>query len=146
MAWLYLIFGGILEVAWAFGLQESHGFTKLVPSVLTVAALIASFSLFAKSMKTIEIGTAYAVFTGLGTAGTVLVGMIWLGDPVQFGKLFFVMLLLCGIVGLKLIAKDKPAEQTAGGSTEGASAQGAGAKATEGVEQAGSHSTEEEVR
>ncbi|GFN32753.1 hypothetical protein PCURB6_30130 [Paenibacillus curdlanolyticus] len=113
MAWLYLIFGGILEVVWAYGLQESDGFTRLWPSVLTVAALIASFTLFAKSMKMIEIGTAYAVFTGLGTAGTVLFGMLWLGDPVQFGKLFFVTLLLCGIIGLKLIAKDEPAQQPA---------------------------------
>lgn len=107
MAWIYLIVAGFLEVAWAFGLQESHGFTKLVPSILTVAALAASFALFARAMKTIEIGTAYAVFTGLGTAGTVIVGIAFLGEPAQAGKLFFVTLLLCGIVGLKVISTDK---------------------------------------
>jgi|GEM_PF-54096 len=143
MAWLYLIFGGFLEVAWAFGLQESHGFTRLVPSVLTVVALVASFALFAKSMKTIEIGVAYAVFTGLGTAGTVLVGMIWLGEPAQIGKLFFVTVLLCGIVGLKMIAQDKPAQQPSGGNAAGgATDDGEGAEV--GVAQGGVNKAAEE--
>ncbi|EFM09122.1 small multidrug resistance protein [Paenibacillus curdlanolyticus YK9] len=113
MSWMYLIIAGFLEVGWAFGLQESHGFTRLVPSIVTIVTLAASFMLFAKAMKTIEIGTAYAIFTGLGTAGTVLVGMLFLDEPVQIGKLFFVTLLLCGIVGLKVVAKEKqPQEQS----------------------------------
>ncbi|MWC27285.1 DMT family transporter [Paenibacillus sp. MMS18-CY102] len=110
MSWMYLIVAGFLEVGWAFGLQESHGFTKLVPSIVTIVTLAASFMLFAKAMKTIEIGTAYAIFTGLGTAGTVLVGMLFLDEPVQLGKLIFVTVLLCGIVGLKVVAKEKQPE------------------------------------
>lgn len=107
MAWLFLILGGFLEIAWAFGLQESHGFTRVVPSVLTVVALIASFTLFARAMRVIEIGTAYAIFTGIGTAGTALVGILFLGEPVEIAKLVFISILLCGIIGLKVISGDK---------------------------------------
>ncbi|MBD3920726.1 multidrug efflux SMR transporter [Paenibacillus sp. PR3] len=117
MAWLYLIVGGFLEIAWAFGLQESHGFTRVVPSVLTVAALIASFALFARAMRVIEIGTAYAIFTGIGTAGTAIVGILFLGEPAEVGKLVFITILLCGIIGLKVISGEKkPAVQQAGDS------------------------------
>lgn len=114
MAWLYLIVGGFLEIAWAFGLQESHGFTRAVPSVLTVVALIASFALFARAMRVIEIGTAYAIFTGIGTAGTAIVGILFLGEPAEVGKLVFITILICGIIGLKVISGEKkPAVQQA---------------------------------
>ncbi|PWW08450.1 quaternary ammonium compound-resistance protein SugE [Paenibacillus cellulosilyticus] len=112
MAWIYLIAGGFLEIAWAFGLQESHGFTRLVPSILTVVALISSFALFARAMRVIEIGTAYAIFTGIGTAGTALVGILFLDEPAEVGKLIFITILISGIIGLKVISGEKkPAEQ-----------------------------------
>lgn len=115
MAWLYLIVGGFLEIAWAFGLQESHGFTRLVPSILTVLGLIASFALFARAMRVIEIGTAYAIFTGIGTAGTALVGILFLDEPAEVGKLVFITILIGGIIGLKVISGEKkPAVQPAG--------------------------------
>jgi Membrane transporters of cations and cationic drugs len=115
MAWIYLIAGGFLEIAWAFGLQESHGFTRPVPSVLTVAALIASFALFARAMRVIEIGTAYAIFTGIGTAGTAIVGILFLDEPADVGKLVFITILMCGIIGLKVISGEKkPADQPSG--------------------------------
>ncbi|MCQ6561964.1 DMT family transporter [Paenibacillus mendelii] len=113
MAWVYLLVGGMLEIGWAFGLRASEGFTILLPSVLTIVMLAASFYLFAKSMRMIEIGTAYAVFTGIGTAGTVVIGMLLLGEPADLLRLFFVALLVGGIVGLKMISSDKDAGEPA---------------------------------
>ncbi|QHT63535.1 multidrug efflux SMR transporter [Paenibacillus lycopersici] len=123
MAWLYLLIAGFLEVAWAYGLQESEGFSKLLPSVITVALLAASFVCFAKAMKQIEIGSAYAVFTGIGTVGTVIVGIIVLDEPVNVLKLLFIALLVGGIVGLKVIsgrleAEAKPKETVSSAGAE----------------------------
>ncbi len=103
MAWLLLIIAGLTEVIWAIGLKEAHGFTELVPSIVTIFFLIVSFFIFAKAMKTIPIGTAYAIFTGIGAAGTVVVGILWFQEEVSFGKLFFLCVLLFGIIGLKLV-------------------------------------------
>ncbi|QHW32502.1 multidrug efflux SMR transporter [Paenibacillus rhizovicinus] len=117
MAWLYLLIAGFLEVAWAYGLQESEGFTKWLPSLITIALLAISFVCFAKAMKEIEIGTAYAVFTGIGTVGTVVVGIAVLDEPVDMLKLLFVALLVGGIVGLKVISgrtETKDAASSAG--------------------------------
>lgn len=113
MAWLYLIIGGMLEIGWAFGLKESEGFTLPLPSAFTVLAMILSFICFAKSLKSIEIGTAYAAFTGIGTAGTVIVGMLVLNEPAELLKLLFVALLIGGIVGLKMISSDPGKESEA---------------------------------
>jgi quaternary ammonium compound-resistance protein SugE len=110
MAWIYLLIAGFLEVAWAYGLQQSEGFTQLWPSLITLALLACSFMLFAKAMAQIEIGTAYAVFTGIGTAGTVLIGIVVMNEPADALRLFFVALLIGGIIGLKMIAKDEPAD------------------------------------
>lgn len=107
MAWIYLLLAGLMEVVWAFGLKLSEGFTRPVPGVLTVIGLVVSFVLFAKSLKRIEIGTAYAVFTGIGTAGTVLVGILFMQESADWPKLFFIALLIGGIVGLKIISGDK---------------------------------------
>jgi quaternary ammonium compound-resistance protein SugE len=107
MAWIYLLLAGFLEVGWTFGLKYSEGFTVLVPSIITVVLLAASFYLFAKSMQIIEIGTAYAMFTGMGTVGTVIAGILFLEEAVDFWRLFFIVLLISGIVGLKLVSKDK---------------------------------------
>ena len=103
MAWLLLVIAGLTEIVWAIGLKEAHGFTELVPSIVTIIFLIVSFFLFAKAMKTIPIGTAYAIFTGIGAAGTAIVGIIWFNEEVSSGKLFFLCVLLFGIIGLKLV-------------------------------------------
>ncbi|UVI29983.1 DMT family transporter [Paenibacillus spongiae] len=124
MAWVYLLVGGMLEIGWAFGLRASEGFTILLPSVLTVIMLAASFYLFAKSMRIIEVGTAYAVFTGIGTAGTVLIGMLLLNEPADWLRLFFVALLVGGIIGLKMISSDDKSDKT-GAKQEEASIQAA---------------------
>ncbi|SEN06874.1 quaternary ammonium compound-resistance protein SugE [Paenisporosarcina quisquiliarum] len=103
MAWILLIIAGLTEIIWAIGLKEAHGFTELIPSIVTIIFLIVSFFLFAKAMKTIPIGTAYAIFTGIGAAGTAIVGIIWFQEEVSAGKLFFLFVLLFGIIGLKLV-------------------------------------------
>lgn len=103
MAWILLIIAGLTEIVWAIGLKEAHGFTELVPSIVTIIFLIVSFFLFAKAMKTIPIGTAYAIFTGIGAAGTAIIGIIWFGEEVSAGKLLFLFVLLFGIIGLKLV-------------------------------------------
>lgn len=110
MAWILLIFAGLTEIVWAIGLKEAHGFTNLVPSIVTIIFLIVSFFLFAKAMKTIPIGTAYAIFTGIGAAGTAIVGIIWFGEEVSIGKLFFLIVLLFGIIGLKLVDDEDEVE------------------------------------
>lgn len=103
MAWLFLVIAGLTEIVWAIGLKEANGFTELMPSIVTIVFLIISFFLFARAMKTIPIGTAYAIFTGIGAAGTVIVGILWFHEEVSFGKLFFLCVLLVGIIGLKLV-------------------------------------------
>lgn len=113
MAWLYLLLAGFLEVGWTFGLKYSEGFTLPVPSLITIALLAASFILFARSMRVIEIGTAYAMFTGMGTVGTVIAGILILDEPVDFWRMFFIVLLIAGIVGLKLVSKEKTDEHGA---------------------------------
>ena len=102
MAWIYLLVAGVTEIIWAIGLKEAHGFTVLLPSVVTILFIIVSFFLFAKAMETIPIGTAYAVFTGIGAAGTAVVGILLFAESAGIGKLLFLVLLLVGIVGLKL--------------------------------------------
>ena len=102
MAWMYLLIAGVTEIVWAIGLKEAHGFTVLVPSIVTIIFIIVSFFLFAKAMETIPIGTAYAIFTGIGAAGTAVVGILLFSEGAGAGKLFFLALLLVGIVGLKL--------------------------------------------
>jgi quaternary ammonium compound-resistance protein SugE len=114
MSWIYLLLAGFLEVGWTFGLKYSEGFTKLVPSVVTVVVLAASFMLFARAMRTIEIGVAYAMFTGIGTVGTVIAGILILNEPADFWRLFFIALLVGGIIGLKLISNEKPCRSGSG--------------------------------
>lgn len=102
MAWLTLFFAGIFEVLWAVGLKSTHGFTRLWPSVLTIVAIVTSMYLLAVASRTLPIGTAYPVWVGIGAAGAATVGMVWLGEPVSAGRLFFLALLVVAIVGLKL--------------------------------------------
>jgi len=102
MAWTFLIIAGILEIGWAIGLKYTHGFTKLWPSVATAAGMIASFGLLSLSLKTIPIGTAYAVWTGIGAAGTAVVGMWFLGESREVIRIVCIMLIVGGVVGLRV--------------------------------------------
>jgi len=101
MNWLILLLAGLLEVVWAVGLKQSEGFTKLAPSLWTAAAMVASFGLLATAMRTLPLGTAYAVWVGIGAVGTVLAGIVWFGESGDPLRLAFVALILIGIIGLK---------------------------------------------
>jgi quaternary ammonium compound-resistance protein SugE len=111
MSWIYLIIAGLSEIAWAFGLKYSDGFTNLIPTVLTIAGILFSFYLFSKAIIDIPIGTAYAIFTGIGAAGTVIIGMVFLNESSSLLKIILVITLLSGIIGLKLTTTDKKAEE-----------------------------------
>ncbi len=102
MAWVYLIIAGIFEVIWAIGLKYSHGFSKLYPSLITLVAMVISFYLLSLATKTLPIGTAYAVWTGIGALGAVLAGIILFHEPFTVIRILFLCLLLAGIIGLKL--------------------------------------------
>lgn len=107
MAWLYLILGGMSEIVWAYGLKASHGFTNITWGLITLCFIFISFYLFAKSMRSIPIGTAYAIFTGIGAAGTALIGIFFLNEGTSPLKLVSLMILILGIVGLKLVPNKK---------------------------------------
>lgn len=111
MSWIYLIVAGISEIGWAFGLKYSEGFTNIMPTIFTIAGIIFSFYLFSKSIRDIPIGTAYAVFTGIGAAGTVIIGMLFLNETASLLKIILVLILLSGIIGLKLTSNDKEEEK-----------------------------------
>lgn len=102
MAWLWLIIAGLLETGWAIGLKYTDGFTKLWPSVLTIAGIALSMFLLSVAARTLPIGTAYPIWVGIGAAGAVILGIVLLGEPATFARLFFLALLLVSIVGLKL--------------------------------------------
>ena len=101
MAWIYLVIAGLLEIAWAIGLKHTDGFSRLWPSVLTILAMIASFALLAQALRTIPVGTGYAVWTGIGAAGTAAIGMIWLGESRDVLRLVCLLLIVSGVIGLK---------------------------------------------
>ncbi|GIK79266.1 MAG: quaternary ammonium compound efflux SMR transporter SugE [Pseudorhodoplanes sp.] len=103
MAWLALLLAGLLEVGWALGLKYSDGFTRLWPSVMTLAAIAASFALMAVALQSVPFGTAYAVWTGIGAAGSVLAGMILFNEPADLARLSCVVLIVTGIVGIKIV-------------------------------------------
>ncbi len=102
MNWLLLLAAGLLEVGWAVGLKYTEGFTKFWPSVWTLAAMLLSITLLGLAMRDLPVGTAYAVWTGIGAVGTVIVGIYLLGDPATAGRLISIGLILLGIIGLKL--------------------------------------------
>jgi quaternary ammonium compound-resistance protein SugE len=101
-AWPALIAAGLLEVVWALGLKYSHGFTKLTPSVVTIMGAIASFWLLSHAMKTLQVGTAYAVWVGIGTVGTALLAVVLFAEPVNALRVAGIGLIVAGIVALKL--------------------------------------------
>ncbi|TDQ52328.1 DMT family transporter [Actinorugispora endophytica] len=103
MAWLFLVLSGLLETVWATALASSRGFTRLWPTVVFVVALVLSMGGLALALRSIPIGTGYAVWVGIGAVGTAVVGMAWLGEPVGVAKILCLLLIVAGIVGLKLL-------------------------------------------
>ena len=102
MAWFLLLVAGLMEVGWAIGLKYTEGFTRLWPSVFTLAAMVASVVLLGIAMKSLPVGTSYAVWVGVGAVGTAILGIILFGEPATAGRLASLGLILAGIIGLKL--------------------------------------------
>jgi quaternary ammonium compound-resistance protein SugE len=104
MSWIILFFAGLFEVGWAVGLKHTDGFTRFWPSVGTIASMIVSLGLLGLALKSLPLGTAYAIWVGVGVIGTVAVGVAFLGEPAGLVKIVSVLLILAGVVGLKLAA------------------------------------------
>jgi quaternary ammonium compound-resistance protein SugE len=109
MAWLILFLAGLFEVGWALGLKLSDGFTRFWPSTATAASMAASVVLLGIALKQLPLGTAYAVWTGIGAIGTAVLGIVLFGEPTNFGRLVSIALIVAGIAGLKLASPDEPA-------------------------------------
>ncbi|MFN0134913.1 MAG: quaternary ammonium compound efflux SMR transporter SugE [Phycisphaerae bacterium] len=105
MAWTYLFIAGLLEVAWAVGLKYSHGFTRPIPTIWTIATMIASFWMLALAQRALPLGTSYAVWTGIGVIGTTILGIVLFNEPRDLLRLGCIGLILCGIVGLKALTR-----------------------------------------
>ena len=103
MAWLYLFLAGLFEVGWAIGLKYTEGFTRLIPSIWTVAAMTFSIVLLGLALRVLPVGTAYAVWTGIGAVGTAMLGVYLFGEPATAGRLASIGLIVAGIVGLKIV-------------------------------------------
>ncbi|URW76029.1 quaternary ammonium compound efflux SMR transporter SugE [Sphingomonas donggukensis] len=102
MAWIFLGIAGVLEIVWAAAMKQSHGFTRLMPSIVTIVAMIASFALLSVSMKTLPLGTAYTVWTGIGAVGAFLVGVLVLGEQASATRIAAAVLIVGGLVLMKL--------------------------------------------
>ncbi len=105
MAWIYLLIAGILEVVWAVGMKYSEGWTKLYPSIFTIVSMVIGFYFLSLAVKTLPLGTAYAVWTGIGTIGTVIFGIIFFSETMDLVKIICILLIVTGIVGLRVIHK-----------------------------------------
>lgn len=105
MSWIILFIAGLFEIGWAVGLKQTQGFTKLVPTMLTIGAIIISIGLLGLAAKHLPIGTAYAVWTGIGTVGTVVIGVLFLGESASPARLACIGLIVAGIIGLKLVSR-----------------------------------------
>ncbi len=104
MHWIYLLIAGLFEVGWAIGLKLSHGFSQALPSILTIIGMIASFYFLSLALKNLPLGTAYAIWTGIGTIGTVIFGILLFKEPVDTVRILCILLIISGITGLKLIS------------------------------------------
>ncbi|WP_413599464.1 quaternary ammonium compound efflux SMR transporter SugE [Enterobacter kobei] len=102
MSWIILFIAGLLEVVWAIGLKYTHGFTRLTPSVITVSAMIVSIVLLSWAMRSLPVGTAYAVWTGIGVVGAAITGILLLGESASLARIASLALIVAGIIGLKL--------------------------------------------
>lgn len=109
MTWVVLFVAGLLEIGWAVGLKYADGFTRLWPSVATVVSLIGSMGLLAVALRTLPLGTAYAIWTGIGTVGTAVLGIVLFREPATAMRLTCIALIVAGIVGLKLASPSSPA-------------------------------------
>jgi len=105
MAWIFLFIAGLFEIGWAVGLKYTEGFTKLWPSVITIIGMILSFYFLSTAVKSIPIGTAYAIWTGIGAVGTAILGIFLFGESKEVIRLLFILLIIIGIVGLKIFSK-----------------------------------------
>jgi len=104
MAWVYLGLAGVLEVVWAVALKASDGFTRWIPSVILAVGIVASFWFLSRAFRDIPMGTAYAVWTGIGAAGVAILGMVLYGEPASLARIGFLSLIVIGILGLKITA------------------------------------------
>lgn len=104
MAWCLLLIAGLLEIGWAVGLKYTEGFSRLIPSALTIISMAGSVGLLGLALRELPLGTAYAVWTGIGTVGTALFGIFVLGEPSGVLRVFCISLITCGILGLKLVS------------------------------------------
>ena len=104
MSWVYLFVAGLFEIGWAVGLKYTNGFTRLVPTVLTAISMAISLGLLGIALKSLPVGTAYAVWTGVGAVGTAILGVYLLGEPATVGRLVCIGLIVAGIVGLKVVS------------------------------------------
>jgi quaternary ammonium compound-resistance protein SugE len=102
MAWVCLVCAGVLEVVWAFAMKQSDGFTKLTPSVITIVTMIASFGLLAIAMRTLPLGTAYVIWTGIGAVGAFVMGVLVLGEAMTSTRVLAAILILSGLILMKL--------------------------------------------
>jgi quaternary ammonium compound-resistance protein SugE len=105
MSWFILFIAGLFEIAWAVGIKYTEGWTKLWPAVFTIVAVAISFYLLSMALKSIPMGTAYAVWTGIGTIGTVIYGMVYFKEPTDLLRIVCILLIISGIVGLRILAK-----------------------------------------
>ncbi|MDK2977695.1 MAG: quaternary ammonium compound-resistance protein SugE [Bacteroidales bacterium] len=105
MAWVYLLIAGIFEISWAIGMKYTHGFTRFWPVVFTLVSMFLSVYLLSLATKTIPIGTAYAVWTGIGIVGTSVLGIFLFNEPVEVLRIVFIVMILVAIVGLKVISR-----------------------------------------
>ncbi|WP_105177627.1 MULTISPECIES: quaternary ammonium compound efflux SMR transporter SugE [Clostridium] len=104
MTWLALIIAGLFEVGWAIGLKYTQGFTKFTPSIFTIVGMIASFYFLSLALKSLPLGTAYAIWTGIGTIGTLILGIILFKEPIDITRIICIGFIIVGIVGLKLVS------------------------------------------
>ncbi|MBN2328773.1 MAG: multidrug efflux SMR transporter [Candidatus Omnitrophica bacterium] len=102
MHWLFLILAGIFETGWALGLKYSQGFTAIIPSVITIVGMIASFYFLSLALKNLPLGTSYAIWTGIGTVGTVILGIVFFKEPLDISRLICIGLIVAGIIGLNI--------------------------------------------
>ena len=104
MSWVYLFVAGLFEIGWAIGLKYTNGFTRLVPTLLTAISMAISLGLLGIALKTLPVGTAYAIWTGVGAVGTAILGVYLLGEPATVGRIVCIGLIVSGIVGLKAVS------------------------------------------
>ncbi|MCF8012311.1 MAG: quaternary ammonium compound efflux SMR transporter SugE [Clostridiales bacterium] len=103
MAWIYLLIASLFEVVWAIALKFTNGFTRIIPCIVTIAGMLISIYFLARAVKTLPMGTAYAVWTGMGAAGVVILGIIFLGEPVNIYRIIFLTLIITGVIGLRFV-------------------------------------------